>query len=220
MLACEHLIERLLQSFAALGFRPKSLVIVDNAVGISACLARVANNLACNFPVRVNPHIDRPHHHAGRQRVFDVFVFLLTKILCDLERHDSPVAVMTKNRLIGNPESASNYFPCRVYLFPCVAERLGIQKIQRRWKIDDQVVTKPVLRQWRSITVCDLPAWSWHIENISAREFLRLESRDDGLFFRRRTWTHCRDGRQRLRLRRWQRKDRQSDAQIGQSSPD
>ena len=108
MLACEHLVERLLQTLASLGFRPESFVVVNDAVGISSGFTRVANDLTGNFPVWVNPHVNGPHHHASRQRTFDVFVFLLAKILCDLEWHDSPVAVMTQDRLIGNPESASN----------------------------------------------------------------------------------------------------------------
>src|ERR1043165_6432478 len=177
-------------------------MIVDDAVGVSPGLSCIANNLARDFPVRVNPYVNGPHHHAGWQRVFDVFVLRLAKILRDLERHDSTVTVVTENRFIGNSKSAASYFPCGVYLFPCVAERFGIRKIQRCWKVDDEIVTKPVLRERRAIAVCDLTARSRNIENVSARQLLRLESGDDRLFLRRRSWTHCRRGRERLCLRR------------------
>src|SRR5258708_18534072 len=48
-------------------------------------LSCVPNDLTSNFSVRVKPHVNGPYHYAGRQRVFDVFVFLLAKILCNLE---------------------------------------------------------------------------------------------------------------------------------------
>ena len=66
VLACEHPIKGLLQSFASLRFRPDRFVIVDNAVGISPGLARVSNNLTGKFSVRINPHINRPPHYASR----------------------------------------------------------------------------------------------------------------------------------------------------------
>ena len=106
MLAGEHLVKGLLESFASLGLRPDRFVVIDNAVGISARFSSVTNNLSRNFSIRVNPDVNRPHHHARRQLILDSIILLRREIWCDLKRHDSPVAVMTKDRLIGNPKPA------------------------------------------------------------------------------------------------------------------
>ena len=103
----KHVVERLFESFAALGLRPDRFVVIDNAVRISARFSGVTNNLTGNLSVRINPDVNRTHHHSGRQFVLDSFVLLRREVGCDLKRHDAPVAVMTKDRLIGNPEPAS-----------------------------------------------------------------------------------------------------------------
>src|SRR6478736_3759218 len=88
-------------------FRPDCFVVIDNSVRVSARFSGVTNNLTGNLSVRINPDINRSHHHFGRQLILDSFVFLRRKIGCDLKRHDTPVAVMAKDRLIGDPEPAS-----------------------------------------------------------------------------------------------------------------
>ncbi len=108
VLAGKHVVERLLESFASLGFGPDGFVIVDNAIRISSRFSGVTNNLTSNLSIRINPDVNRPDHHTGRQIIFDAFVLLWREILCDLKRHDSAVAVMTKDRLIGNPKPASD----------------------------------------------------------------------------------------------------------------
>ena len=55
VLAREHLVKGLLQTFASFRFRPQRFVVVDDAVGISPGLSRVADNLAGNFPVPADP---------------------------------------------------------------------------------------------------------------------------------------------------------------------
>ena len=102
MLTREHVVKRLLESLASLRFRPERFVIINNAIGISPGLACVADNLTGNFSIGVNPHIDRPHQYARRQITLYLFMLFFAKILRDLQRHDSAVAVVTKDRLVRN----------------------------------------------------------------------------------------------------------------------
>ena len=73
--AGEQFVERLLQAVATFCFGPKRFVIVDDAVQIAAGLARVTDDLPCDFSVRISPHINRPHHQEILRSIFDRFVF-------------------------------------------------------------------------------------------------------------------------------------------------
>ena len=192
MLPCEHPIKGLLKSLASLRFWPERFVIIDNAIGISPGLPGVPNNLTSNFSVWINPHVNRPHHHARRQIIFDFFVFLLTKVVRYLQRHDSPVAIVTKDRVIRNAELAPDYLACLDYPLPGEVQRLRIGKIKRSKEVDNEIVTESILRERRAIAVCDLPTRSRNIENVGARQLLRLERRNNRLFFRRSAWTRRR----------------------------
>ena len=108
MFAAEQFVERLLEPFASLGFRPERLVIINDAIGISAGFASVTDNLTRHFSVWINAHIDRAHDYSGWRIIFNLFVLQLAKILHDLHRHDSPVVVMAKNRIVGNLDFATN----------------------------------------------------------------------------------------------------------------
>ena len=116
----------------------------------------------------------------------------MAKVLRDLQRHDPAIAIVTKDRVVRNPELAANQVACLVYFFPGKAERLRIGKIKRRWEVDDEIVAEPILRDGRAVAVCDLPTWSRNIENVSAGELLCLERRDNRLFLRRSTRTQRR----------------------------
>ncbi len=61
VLAGEHFVECLLEAFASLGFGPKSFVIVDDAVRITAGLSAVTDDLPGQFSIRINANINRPH---------------------------------------------------------------------------------------------------------------------------------------------------------------
>jgi hypothetical protein len=107
VLAGKHVVERLFESFASLRLWPNRFVVIDNAVRIPARFSGVTNNVTGDLSVRIDSYVNRPHHHSGWQLVLDSVVFLRREIGCDLKRHDAPVAVMTKDRLFGNPEPAS-----------------------------------------------------------------------------------------------------------------
>ncbi len=200
MLASQHFVERLLESFAALGFRPERLVIINDAVRISTGLAGVTDNLAGHFSIRINTHIDRAHNNPGRRIIFDLFVLQLAKILRDLHRHDSPVMVMTKDRFIGNLKFATNQPGGPVDLFPGEAEHLRVGKIKRRREIDGEIVAEPILRERLAIAVCDLAARCRNVEDVSAREFLRLKGGLDCFLFSLRSGAEARHSRWRERL--------------------
>src|SRR5262249_6446255 len=109
---------------------------------------------------------------------------------------------MTKDRLVRNPKLSAEYSASGIYFFLRKTERFLVRKIQRGWKSDDEIVTEPILRERRAVAVRDLPAWRRNIEYVSARELLRLERRDNRLFFRRSAWIRRRRGRHCLRARR------------------
>ena len=66
MLACEHFVERLLESLASLGFGPERFVVIDDAIGIASGFPCVADHLAGELSIWINTHINRPHDHARR----------------------------------------------------------------------------------------------------------------------------------------------------------
>src|SRR4029077_3233293 len=103
----EHFVEGLFESFAPLCLRPDRFVVIDDAVRISARFSGVTNNLTGNLSVRINPDVNRTNHHSRRQLVPDSVVLLRREIMCNLKWHDAPVAVMSKDWLIGNPKPAS-----------------------------------------------------------------------------------------------------------------
>ena len=67
VLAGEHVVERLLEPFASLRFRPEHFVVVDDAVRIPAGLSGITNDLPGHLSVRISPDVNRTHHHSGRQ---------------------------------------------------------------------------------------------------------------------------------------------------------
>ena len=99
---------------------------------------------------------------------------------------------MAKDRVIRNPEPAADQLGSVIYLFLRKVERLRIGKIQRCREINDEIITEPILCERRAVAICDLPTWSRNIENVSACQLLRLERRDNRLFFRRSTWSRRR----------------------------
>ena len=109
--------------------------------------------------------------------------------------------VVAKNRLVGNPDFATNQPGRLVDLFPGEAECLRIGKIKRRREIDGEIVAEPILRERFAVAVCNLAARRWNIEDVSAREFLRLECRDDRLFFSCGAVARSRAGHSRWRQR-------------------
>ena len=58
MLAREHGVEGLLDSFTSLRLGPNCFVIVDDPVGITSGASGVANNLPCNFALRINAKVN------------------------------------------------------------------------------------------------------------------------------------------------------------------
>src|SRR4030095_7604211 len=93
-------------------------------------------------------------------------------------------------------------------LFTGKRERLRVGKIERRREADREIVGNFVLRERQAVAIGDLPARRRDVENVSARELLRLERRDDRLVFR--ISGSARRWRRRLRgERRCYREDRQ-----------
>ena len=64
------------------------------------------------------------------------------------------------------------------------AERLIIGKIQRGREIDREIVAQSILRERRTVPIGDLSTRRGDIEDVSPRQFLRLEGRDDRLLDR------------------------------------
>ena len=97
----------------------------------------------------------------------------------DLEWQNSAVPVMPLDQVVGNPErSAQQFFRCLNFL-PREAQQLRIGKIERRRVTDREIVTQPVLRERCAVSIRDLTARRGNVENVSARELLRFECRND-----------------------------------------
>src|SRR6476620_5463517 len=81
---------------------------------------------------------------------------------------------------------------------------LIVVKFKRGWKIDRQIVGQPVLRERRAVPIGNLSTRRRDIEDVSAREFLRFEGRNDFLLERRlRYFFRWRGTGRRRRSRRW-----------------
>ena len=92
---------------------------------------------------------------------------------------------MPQNCVIRDLQRAPDQLLRLVDLLPRKADRLRIGKIERCREIDRQIVTDLILRKRRAVAVCDLAARRRYIENVSARQLLRLECWNDRLFFGR-----------------------------------
>src|SRR5437016_10001285 len=64
-------------------------------------------------------------------------------------------------------------------------ESLIVVKVQRGWKTDRQIVAQSILRERRTVAIGNLSTRRRDIEDVSAREFLRLEGRNNFLVERR-----------------------------------
>ena len=129
MLAGEHVVERLLESLTSLCFWPKRFVVINDTVGIASGFPGVTDYLAGKFSARVNAHVNRPHNCVRRQIIFYLFVLRLVEILCDLQRHDSAIAIVSKDRLVRNPQPAPEQISCLVDLFAGETDSLCVGKI-------------------------------------------------------------------------------------------
>src|SRR6476620_1353012 len=75
MLAGEHLIECLFKTLSSFRFRPENFMVVDYSVWNPAGLAAIANNLPCDFSVRIRTDIKGTQHDSGRKVFSYRFVF-------------------------------------------------------------------------------------------------------------------------------------------------
>ena len=66
VLAGQHLVEGLLETFPSLGFRPEHFVVVDDSVRIPASLPAIANDLSRDFPIGISAHIKRTQRDSRR----------------------------------------------------------------------------------------------------------------------------------------------------------
>ena len=81
---------------------------------------------------------------------------------------------------------------------------LIVVKFKRGWKIDREIVGQSVLRERRAVSIGNLSARRRDIEDVGAREFLRLEGRNDFFFeCRLRHFLRWRGTGRRRRSRRW-----------------
>src|SRR5207248_2570088 len=130
---------------------------------------------------------------------FGRVIFFRRKIGGDLERKNSAIVIMPQDCGIGSADWTADQFGRGRDLPMREVERLGIVKFQRSRKIDREIIAQLVLRERSAITIGNLAARSGDIENVSAREILCLECRnnlvvDGGLRWR---WRCCGDGRYR-----------------------
>src|SRR4029077_3168179 len=95
---------------------------------------------------------------------------------------------MPQDRFVGRADLAVHQFGCRCDLPMREVERLGIAKLQWSRKIDREIIAQLILREGCAVAIGDLAARSGDIENVSARQFLRLEGGNDLLIKRRRRW--------------------------------
>ena len=103
----------------------------------------------------------------------------------DLEWQNAPVPVMPFDQLVGNPErSTEPFFRCLNFL-PGETQQLRVRKIERRRETDRETVTQPILRERRPVSIGDLTSRGGNVENVSARELLRFECRNDRFLKRR-----------------------------------
>src|SRR5439155_22991805 len=179
MLAREHGIEGLFDSFTPLRLRPNCFVIVDDPVGITSGASAITDYLAGNLALRINAKVNAAQRHLRRKMRFGRVVFFRRKIGGDLERKNSAIVIMPQDCVIGSADWTADQF-CRGRDLPMrEVERLGIVKFQRSRKIDREIIAQLVLRERSAITIGNLAARSGDIANVSAREFLCLECRDN-----------------------------------------
>src|SRR5207237_10409642 len=119
---------------------------------------------------------------------FGCVVFLRRKIGGVLERENSAIVIVPQDCFVGYADLTTNQFCCRRDLPMREVERLGIAKLQRSRKIDREIIAQLILREGCAVTIGNLAARSGDIENVSARQFLCLERRNDLLIKRRRRW--------------------------------
>src|SRR5437773_4521332 len=64
-------------------------------------------------------------------------------------------------------------------------QSLIVVKVQRGWKTNRQIVAQSILRERRTVPIGNLSTRRGDVEDVSAREFLRLEGRNNFLIERR-----------------------------------
>ena len=64
-------------------------------------------------------------------------------------------------------------------------QSLIVVKVQRGWKTNRQIVAQSILRERRTVPIGNLSTRRGDVEDVSAREFLRLEGRNNFLVERR-----------------------------------
>ena len=98
----EQFVEGLLEAVTPFRFRPKRFVIIDDSIEIAPFLAGIADDVAGNFSVRIDPDIHRSDHQRILRVIFHRFVLRLAEILCDFQRQDAAVVIVTQNRVVRN----------------------------------------------------------------------------------------------------------------------
>src|SRR6266851_4011323 len=67
VLALQHVVERLLDSFASFSFRPEHFMILDKSVRIAAGFTSITNDLTSEASIWISAHINGPQLHCGGQ---------------------------------------------------------------------------------------------------------------------------------------------------------
>ena len=155
-LTAQLAVENLLDALAAFALREDEVVVFNRPDRERRLNASVSDDVSGERAIWVEAHIRLAEDLIRRHGALEGIDLAWEQILGDIERKHTPVLIVVQNRRVGDFDVAVDEAARNGDLLFGKGKNFAVRPIQRRGKIDGEVVAEAALREGATMAVGDL----------------------------------------------------------------